>query len=75
MNWTVLLPIIAQEGLPIAQALFHKWQAGLEPTAADFAELRLLGNQRAIDRVKARLLANGISLDSPKAVEILAMVD
>lgn len=75
MNWAVLIPIIAQEGIPVAEALFKKWSSGNPPTQADFAELRELGKQTAIDRVKARLVANGIPLDDPKAVQLLSLLN
>lgn len=75
MNWTVLIPIIAEHGIPVAEALFKKWTDGNPPTAEDFAELRGLAKQTALDRVKARLAANGIALDDPKAIELLKLVE
>ena len=73
MNWAVLIPIIAQEGIPLAEALFTKWSTGNPPTAADFDELRAIAKQTALDRVKLRLAASGIPLDSPQAVALLAL--
>ncbi|MEI6194396.1 MAG: hypothetical protein WCS42_08700 [Verrucomicrobiota bacterium] len=61
--WTLLIPIIAQEGIPVAEALFQKWSSGTPPTQADFDELRALGRQSALDLLKARLVARGILLD------------
>jgi len=72
--WGLLIPIIANEGLPVAEALFKKWSAGTPPSQADFDELRALGQQTALDRTKARLAAAGIPLDSDQAKEILALV-
>jgi hypothetical protein len=72
MNWSVLIPIIAQEGLPVAQAIYQKWASGNPPTAADFEELRALSQQTAVDRIKAVLVKNGVLLDSDKAKELLA---
>jgi len=74
MNWAVLIPIIANEGLPIAEAIYKKWASGNPPTQTDFDELRALGQQTALDRAKARLAAAGIPLDSDKGKEILALV-
>lgn len=74
MNWAILLPIIAQNGIPVAEALYKKWAAGNPPSQVDFDELRALAKQTAIDRVKARLAANGIPLDDPKAVELIALL-
>lgn len=72
--WEALIPIIAQEGIPVAEALFQKWSSGALPTQADFDQLRALQKQTALDHVKARLVAKGIPLDSDKAVELLALV-
>ena len=74
MNWTILIPIIAQYGLPLAEKLWQKWSSGTPPTQADFDELRGLGKQTALDIVKARLVAAGILLDSPQAIQLLALL-
>lgn len=73
--WQVLIPIIAREGIPVAEALYKKWASGLEPTMADFAELRALASQTAQDRVKARLVAAGIPLDGEQAKLLIALAD
>jgi len=72
--WDILIPIIANEGLLVAEALFQKWTNGQPPTQANFDELRALGNQRAIDRLKARLAAKGIPLDSEQAKLLIGLV-
>jgi hypothetical protein len=72
--WAALIPIIAQQGLPLAEMLVAKWTSGNPPTIADFAELRALAQTTALDRTKARLAAAGIPLDSDKAKEILSLV-
>ncbi len=74
MGWEALIPIIAQYGLPLAASLFEKWAKGTPPTAEDFAELRTLASQSARDRLRLRLVALGIPLDSPKAEELLKLV-
>lgn len=73
MNWAVLIPIIAQEGLPVAEAIFQRWSSGTPPTQADFDNWRALGQRTANDRMKAKLTAAGIPLDDPKAVALLAL--
>ena len=74
MNWAVLIPIIAQYGLPLAESLFQKWSAGSVPTQTDFDQLRALASQTAADRMRAALARAGIPLDDPKAVALLAQV-
>ena len=73
MNWTVLIPIIAQEGLPLAEKLFQKWSTGAVPTQADFDELRAQAKQTAADRMKVRLTAVGIPLDDPRALKLIEL--
>lgn len=71
MNWTILIPIIAQYGIPVAEKLFQKWASGADPTQSDFDELRKSAGQTAQDRMRLALLASGISLDDPKAQALL----
>jgi hypothetical protein len=72
MNWAVLIPIIAQYGIPLAESLFQKWSSGSLPTQADFDALRALASQTAADRMKAALVRAGIPLDSPQAAALIA---
>lgn len=74
MTWTVLIPIIAQYGIPLAESLFQKWTSGAAPTQADFDSLKAMASQTAKDQLKARLAAAGIPLDDPKAVALLNLV-
>jgi hypothetical protein len=73
MNWTVLIPIIAQYGLPLAENLYQRWASGSPPTQADFDQLRAMAGQTATDRMKAALASAGIPLEDPKAQVFLAL--
>lgn len=73
MNWAVLIPIIVQYGLPLAESLFQKWSSGTPPTQADFDQLRAAAQQTAQDRMKAQLAAANIPLTDPHAVALLAL--
>lgn len=73
MTWPILIQLMAQYGLPLAEKIFQKWETGNPPTAADFAELRAAASEHASDRMKAALAVKGISLDDPRAVEFLAL--
>lgn len=72
--WAALIPIIAQYGLPVAEALWQKWTSGAAPTQADWDQLKQMTKNSAQDIVRARLAAAGIPLDDPKAVQLLALV-
>ena len=71
--WAQLIPIIGTYGLQFAELLFQKWNSSAPPTQADFDQLRALGKQNAVDRMKANLTAAGIPLDDPKAVALLKL--
>jgi hypothetical protein len=74
MNWQILASIVAQYGIPVAEAIYKKWAAGTVPTQADFDEFRALASQTSADRLKAQLVLAGIPLDDPKAIELLKLV-
>lgn len=71
MNWSTLIPIIAQYGVPFAEKVFQKWSSNAVPTQADFDELRALAGQTALDRMKAQLIAAGVGLDNPTAIKLM----
>jgi hypothetical protein len=72
--WAALIPIIAQYGLPVAEALWQKWSSGTPPAQADWDQLKAMTKVTALDVVKARLAAAGIPLDDPKAQALIALV-
>lgn len=74
MHWTAIIAIVAEYGLPVAEALFKKWTDGNPPTQADFDELRTLASRTAEDRMKAALVKQGIPLDSEQAIALLALL-
>lgn len=73
MSWSVLLPLLIQYGLPVAEDIFNKVTTSAPVTAADFDALRAAASVTAKDRMKAQLTAAGIALDSPQAVALLAL--
>ena len=60
MGWEVLIPIIAQYGLPLAEKLWAKWSSGAAPTQADWDDLRAAAGQTAKDRMIKMLQDQGI---------------
>ena len=60
MGWEVLIPIIAQYGLPLAEKLWVKWSSGAAPTQADWDDLRAAAGQTAKDRMIKMLQDQGI---------------
>lgn len=68
--WTALLPIIAKYGLDFAYALWVKIEAGLEPTAQDWAELKGFASKDAEAYLRAACERAGLAWDSPQALEL-----
>lgn len=72
MSWELLIPIIAKYGLPLAEALWKKVKDSREPTAEDWAELRLVAYPSPRDYLIDALGRANISLDDPRAKELLS---
>lgn len=72
MTWALLAEFAIKYGLPAAEKLLEKWLSGAPPTAAEFAELRAMAQQSAVERMKAALVTAGIPLDSPQAQALIA---
>lgn len=73
MTWGQAIPIIAQYGLPVAEALWRKWESGQNPTNDDWKELNTLVARQAQDRMLAALQRAGIDPQSEKGKEFLAL--
>jgi hypothetical protein len=74
VSWAVLIPIIATYGLPLAEKLWVKWSMQTPPVAEDWAELNALAAKTARTHLEQALIRNGVALESPKAIELLALV-
>ena len=60
--WTMLIPIIAQYGLPLAEKLWLLTQTKGDPTAADWDALKALAAKTSADYLKeARIRAGQAS--------------
>ena len=74
MSWAVIIQLIAQYGLPMAELLWKKWTAGGVPTQNDWDELKALGSQSARSQLIGALTRAAVPLDSPQAIALLALV-
>lgn len=73
MNWTALIPIIAQYGIPLAESLFQKWTTAAVPTQADFDELRALASRTAKDEMLLALQRANVDPNSDAGKALLAL--
>ena len=71
--WSILLPIIIQEGIPAAEYIWQKWSSGAPPTQADWDGLKELSRQTAKDRMTLALARYGISATDPRAAAFTAL--
>lgn len=74
MGWDVIAQLIISNGLPLAEMIWQKWSSGNPPSAQDWADLKALSSQTALDRAKAALARKNIPLDSEQAKAILALI-
>lgn len=74
MDWSIWIPIIANQSLAVAEKLWQLAMAGGAPTQADWDTLKALGAITARDQMVAALNRALIPLDSPQAVALLALI-
>ena len=74
MPVSVLIPLIAQVGVPLAQQLIGLWEAGGSVTSAQFATLIGQTQVSARQVLTNQLQAAGVALTDPHAVALLAQV-
>lgn len=73
LTWLTIAQIIAQYGLPFAQALLAKVEGGGALTSAELNALAALASDNAVDLLKARLQAKGIDLNSEDAKRLIQL--
>ena len=77
MSFALLAQLLAQFGpsaFALAEKLIAKWNSPDTVTLDDIAELKKLGQRTARDAVVEALVRGNISLDSPEALALLALV-
>jgi len=74
MNWTVLIPIIIQYGLPVAEKLFQLWSTNAVPTQADWDALKALGLSTRRQEMTDALIRNGVEPTSPQGQALMALI-
>lgn len=74
MNWTVLIPIILQYGLPFAEGLWQRFTAGTPVTQADWDALKLLSLRTPESLLAQAATSAGIPLNDPHYLAVLALV-
>jgi len=71
MTWEVLIPIIANQGLALAEKLWQLYTKGAAPTQEDWNILKELAKLRAINLMQQSLLRAGIDPESAEGKELL----
>ncbi len=73
MPWSLFIPLLIQYGLPLAEKIFQKVQAGGDVTQADIDELKALGQKTGRTELEAALVRAGIPLSDTRATALLAL--
>ena len=74
MPWPLIIQLIAQYGLPLAEQLWAKWSSNAAPTQADWDQLKALASQNAKAQMMAALVRNGVDPNSAQGQALLALV-
>lgn len=74
MDWSTLILLAIQNGLPVALKLAEKWGNKDVVKPEEIAELRQLASHTSETQMRDALIRAGIPLDSDRAKELLALV-
>lgn len=74
MPWPLIIQLIAQYGLPLAEQLWQKWGSTAAMTQADWDQLKALAAQNAKSQMMAALVRNGVDPNSAQGQQLLALV-
>lgn len=74
MPWPLVIQLIAQYGLPLAEQLWKNWGSTTAPTQEDWNTLKALAAQNAKAQMMAALVRNGVDPNSPQGQQLLALV-
>lgn len=74
LTWLTFTQLLLQYGLPLTMKIVDKWGNPDEITDTEKAELREMAKQTPQSVMIARLTAAGVSLDSPEAKALLALI-
>lgn len=74
MDWSTLVILIINNGLPLALKLYDKWGNKDVVTPEEIAELRALAGHTPQTQMRDAILRAGIDPNSPKAAELMALV-
>lgn len=69
----VLIPLLAQYGIPFVTQMITLWESKANVTLDQWNALLVQTQQTPQDRMKAQLTAAGVDLNSAQAVALLAL--
>lgn len=73
MNWAILIPVIAANGLEVAEKIWQLAQNNSTPTQADWDALKALAKVRAVNVMRQALINSGIDPESEEGKRLLAL--
>jgi len=72
MNWGMLIPIIATNGIAMAEKLWQLFQKNDPPTQDDWNALKELGKTRAVNLMRQAILNAGLDPESDEAKALVS---
>lgn len=75
MTWLDLIPVIASQGLVVAEKIWQLWASKADPTQADWDTLKVLGKENSRSRMLLALANAGINPESEQGKAFLALVN
>ena len=73
MPISLIIQLIAQEGLPVAEKLWNLWQSKATVTQTDWDTLKLLSAQNAKSQLAAAVQRAGLDFSDPRLADLLKM--
>lgn len=73
MPIALIVQLIAQEGLPVAEKLWTLWQSKTTVTQADWEVLKQLSAQNSKSQLAAAVARAGMDFSDPRLADLLKM--
>lgn len=73
MDWGTIANLIISIGLPAVEKLIQNFENKTPVTVAEIQAIRDLAGRSSQDRMKAMIVAAGMTLDDPKVAALLAL--
>lgn len=74
ITWSVIAGLIIKVGVPATEYIIAKWRSGAEVTDADWAELKIMGQETPESLLDQVVTASGLAKDDPRVIELQGLI-